>query len=202
MSFKKNKLIRLETGQPIWGHFFTVAPLVVIGTKEGKGYNMAPKHMATPLGLDNFFGFVCTPRHSTYYNIQQEGFFTVSFPKPEQVVLAALAASPRCGEGLENKFVLQGLPTFPASKVDAPFLEDGYLFFECRHFKTVDGFGENSLICGRITGAYVDEAYLRVSEQDEQELIYRAPLLAYLATGRFASIRESFTFPFPKDFKN
>ncbi len=201
MSFKRENIVTLDTSAPIWDHFFTVTPLVVIGTKEESRYDLAPKHMATPLGHDNFFGFVCTPRHSTYHNVNREGHFTVSFPKPDQVVLASLAASPRCGENGDQKPILGNLPIFPAPKVDAPFLEDGYLFFECKHQKTVDGFGQYSLICGKITGAYVDETYLRVSEQDEQEMIFNAPMLAYLAYGRFAEIKRSWAFPLPKNFK-
>lgn len=202
MAIPKSKFVELDNSRPIWERFFTVAPLVVVGTREGESYDMAPKHMAMPLGQDNFFGFICTPRHSTYHNVRREGFFTVSFPKPGQVVLASLSASPRCGEGGDEKLILQGLPLRMAPSVDAPFLEGSYLFFECKHLKTVDGFGQHSLICGRITAAFVDEAYLRTSEQDEQEQIYHSPLLAYLAYGRFAEIRETRAFPFPRDFKN
>ncbi len=202
MPLTKNNIITLDTNLPIWDHFFTVAPLVVIGTKEGRGYDLAPKHMATPLGQDNFFGFVCTPRHSTYHNVKKEGFFTASFPKPEQIVLTSLAASPRCGQNGNEKPTLRHLPTFPAPHIDALFVEEGYLYFECKHLKTVDGFGQHSLICGKITGAYVNEEYLRLSEKDEQDMVYQSPLLAYLAYGRFAEIKETRAFPFPKDFKN
>ncbi|MDX1684982.1 MAG: flavin reductase [Saprospiraceae bacterium] len=201
MSWKDENVLKLDTSKPIWHHFFTVAPLVVIGTREGDAYDMAPKHMVSPLGHDNYFGFVCTPRHSTYHNVAKEGAFTVSFPKPGQVTLASLAASPRCWEESEHKPVLEELPTLPAPNVDARFLDESYLFLECRHMKTIDGFGDYSLICGEITGAYIDKSYKRVSEVDEQEFIADSPLLAYLAYGRFAEIRESFAFPLPKDFK-
>lgn len=202
MTIPKENLVTLDTSVPIWNRFFTIAPLVVIGTKEGENYDLAPKHMATPLGLDNYFGFVCTPSHMTYHNVKREGIFTVSFPKPDQVALASLTASRRCGEEGAAKLILGNMPTFPAPNIGVPFLEDGYLFLECEHFKTVDGFGRHSLICGEITGAYVDEDYLRISEQDEQEMVYKAPLLAYLAHGRFAKVEQSLAFPFPKDFKN
>ncbi len=201
MPLTKKKMITLDTNRPIWDHFFLVTPLVVIGTKEGKSYDMAPKHMAMPLGHDNFFGFVCTPRHSTYHNVEREGHFTVSFPKPNQIVMASLTASPRCEKEGKAKPILDGLPTFSAPNIDAPFLENGYLYFECKHLKTVDGFGHHSLICGEITGAYVDESYMRVSEMDEQEMVYRSPLLTYLQYGRFAETKETMAFPFPKDFK-
>lgn len=195
------KLVQLDTGLPIWPHVYTVAPLVVIGTKEGEGYNMAPKHMAMPLGRDNYFGFVCTPDHSTWRNVLRDKCFTVSFPKPDQVVLTSLAASPRCGDHHTNKPILDGLPTFMAEHIDAPFLRESYFYLECELIKVVDGFGRYGLIAGRIIGAYVDEDSKIYSEHDDGSLIYKSPLLAYLALGRFAEIKESRAFPFPRGFE-
>jgi hypothetical protein len=67
--------------------------------------------------------------------------------------------------------------------------------------RIVDGFGQNSLITGRVLAAHVDEQALRGTERDDQELIHGAPLLAYLYPGRTAQIKDSYSFPFPKDFK-
>lgn len=201
MTWNEKNVVSLDTSQYLWSHFYTVAPLVVIGTKEGDVYDMAPKHMATALGHDNYFGFVCTPRHSTYHNVKKEGSFTVSFPKPDQVVLTSLAASPRCGDEGNDKPIIPQLPMIKAPNIDAMFLKEGYLYFECAHDRTIDGFGDFSLICGKITGAYVDKDYKRISEQDEQTLVANSPLLAYLAYGRFAEIKDSKAFPFPKNFK-
>ena len=64
--------ISLDVGGNIWDHFYTVAPLVVIGTKENETYDLSPKHMVTPIGFSNYLGFVCTPRHRTYLNIKKE----------------------------------------------------------------------------------------------------------------------------------
>ena len=91
--------------------------------------------------------------------------------------------------------------TFPASAVDGEFVEEACLFFECRHFKTVGGFGENCLVTGEIVRAWADESYLRHTEADDQETIHASPLLAYLAPGRFASIDRSNAFPFPESMK-
>src|SRR5919202_1049626 len=89
-------LVALREGLPVWDRVFTVSPLVVVGTKEEGGeYDLAPKHMAMPMGWENYFGFVCTPRHRTYHNARREGVFTVSYPRPAQVILASLAAAPR-----------------------------------------------------------------------------------------------------------
>lgn len=193
-------LVTLETDVPVWDRFFTVAPLVVVGTREGDGrYDLAPKHMVTPMGWANYFGFVCTPRHRTYGNVQREGAFTVSYPRPTQVMLASLAAAPRCGD--DSKPALTALPTLSATKVDGVLLEDGYLFLECELERIVDGFGENSLITGRIVAAHVHEDALRSADRDDNDLINGSALLAYLSPGRFAPIRESFSFPFPADFR-
>ena len=49
--------------------------------------------------------------------------------------------------------------------------------------------------------AAVDERALRASDSDDSDVIHASPLLAYLAPGRFASIGESLSFPFPVDFE-
>jgi flavin reductase (DIM6/NTAB) family NADH-FMN oxidoreductase RutF len=195
----RSSLVTLPEDAPVWERTFTVNPLVLIGTKERDGdYDLAPKHMAMPIGWENYFGFVCTPRHRTYHNARREGVFTVSYPRPVQVVLASLAAAPRESDG--SKLAVDVLPTFPASEVDGLFIEDAYLFLECVLDRISDDFGENSLIVGRIVVAHVREDYLRASERDEQDLIHSSPLLAYLSPGRYASVDESFSFPFPAGF--
>lgn len=177
-----------------------VAPLVLVGTRDQDGsLDLAPKHMAFPLGWKNYFGFVCSPKHHTHTNIQRNGEFTVSYPRPSQVLFASLAASPRYADG--PKTVLQSFSTFPAREIDGEFVEDAYLFLECRHYKTIDGFGDNCLITGEVVAAYGHPDFIRSSEYDDQELIHDAPLLAYLPPGRFATITRSNAFPFPADMK-
>ena len=193
-------LVELDTSVPVWEQFFTVAPLVLVGTTDEDGaLDFAPKHMVTPMGWQNYFGFVCTPRHSTCRNIDRTGAFTVSYPKPSQVLIASLAASPRMEEG--SKPIIDYFDTFPARTVEGGFIDDGYLYFECRHFRTIDGFGENCLITGEIVAAYGDDKFLRHKQADDQETIHGSPLLAYLPPGRFAEIDRSNAFPFPESMK-
>jgi flavin reductase (DIM6/NTAB) family NADH-FMN oxidoreductase RutF len=195
----RSGLVTLPEDPPVWERVFTVNPLVVVGTKEEDGgYDLAPKHMAIPMGWENYFGFVCTPRHRTYHNARREGVFTVSYPRPTQVVLASLAAAPRESDG--SKLAAHALPTFPATEVDGLFIEDAYLFLECALDRIADDFGENSLIVGRILAAHVREDYLRASERDDQDLIHGSPLVAYLSPGRYAPVGESYSFPFPAGF--
>ena len=150
------------------------------------------------MGWENYFGFVCTPHHKTYHNARREGVVTVSYPRPTQVVLASLAASPREGDG--TKPSVHALPTFPASEVEGISVEDAYFFLECVLDRVVDDFGENSLIAGRIVATHVSEDYLRASDRDDNDLIQESPLLAYLIPGRYARVGESNSLPFPADF--
>lgn len=193
------ELVPLDVERGVWSRVFTVSPLVVVGTKEGEQYDLAPKHQALPIGWENHFGFVCTPRHATYRNARREGAFTVTYPSPTQVVMASLAASSRETEG-GRKPIIEALATEPASVVDGLFLRDGYLFLECELDRILDGFGDAELITGRIVAARAHRDALRVTERDDQQLIRESPLLAYIDPGRFAAIRESDPFPFPAGF--
>lgn len=193
-------LVELSMQAPIWDRFFTVAPLVLIGTREADGGDdVAPKHMACPMGWQNFFGFVCTPRHATYHNIARDRVFAVTYPKPTQWLETSLTASPRCEGG--GKPSLNLVDTVRAPAVDCPIVRDGYLYLECELERFVDGFGPNSLIVGRIIAARVDQAYLRTAERDDQDVIYNGPLVSYVSPGRFAVIQDTRSFPFPEGMK-
>ncbi len=193
------KRVRLDTDSPIWDRFFTVAPLVLVGTRDEDGaLDLAPKHMAMPMGWQNYFGFVCSPTHGTCSNIERTGEFTVSYPKPSQILYSSLAATPR-SEG--QKPVLEYFDTFPAEQVDGAFIDDAYLFLECRHHKTYHDFGTNCLITGEVVAAQADPAFVRSSEYDSLELIAEHPLMAYISPGRFATIERTNAFPFPADMK-
>ncbi len=184
----------------LWQQVFMVFPLAIVGSKEKDGsYDLAPKHMAIPLSWEDHFGFVCTPTHATYSNIKETGEFTVSYPRPEQVVFTSLTASPRCED--QQKRIIDTLPTFPASEVDGVFIKDAYLYLECKLDRIIDNFGNNSLIAGKIVLAHIDKQAHRHSELDDEQLLHTNPLLAYLYPGRFAKIIDTHAFPFPDGFK-
>ena len=89
-------LVELDPVSGLWSRFFTIAPLVLIGTREEDGGDdLAPKHMVMPLGWRDYFAFVCTPRHGTYINTKREQAFTVTYAQPDQVLLSSLSATPR-----------------------------------------------------------------------------------------------------------
>jgi flavin reductase (DIM6/NTAB) family NADH-FMN oxidoreductase RutF len=199
MPADSDKLVPLDTDRPIWDNFFSVSALVLVGSKEDTGrYNLAPKHLAMPLGWDHYYCFVCSPRHSTYHNIRRHGAFTVSYPRPAEVLLASLAAAPRCEDLSKPSLLL--LPTFPARQVDGVLVTGCYLFLECTLHSILDGFGSNSLIIGNVVAAAAHEDALRDPERDDADQIFQFPLLAYLSPGRLAEIRQSTAFPFPQGF--
>ncbi len=180
--------------------FLPSPPLVIIGTKEADGhYDLAPKHLAMPLGWDNNFGFGCTPSHCTYQNILREAACTVSILASEHIVDFSLAAAPRDDAG--HKLSLAALPTVPAIAIDGVFLASSYLRLECELDRIIDGFGQNSLIVGKITTAQIAETALRQGDRDDAEIVENLSLLTYLSPGRFARIDNSFSFPFHVGFK-
>ena len=203
MAEKRNDtMVELDIEKDIWDKCYTVHSLQLIGSKEEDGhYNFAPKHMAMPMGLSNHFGFMGTPRKSTYRNIQRENVFTVSFPKPEQLTLSSLTATRR--EDDDSKPVLDEIPTTPAQIIDGQFIRDSYFQLECKLVDILGKFGEWELIVGEILVARVDKNMLRPkhNESNESRLINNNPLLAYLHPNRFSIIEESQAFPFPRAFK-
>jgi flavin reductase (DIM6/NTAB) family NADH-FMN oxidoreductase RutF len=193
-------LVQLPTDSPIWARFFTVAPLVIVGSREaGGGYDLAPKHMAMPIGWQNYYCFVCSPRHHTQRNIEAAREFTVSFPRTDHILQATMAAGPRFSD--DSKPSLAAVDTFPATRVDGVLVSDSSLWLECELDRIIEGFGDNTVIVGRVVAAAADERALRDPDADDADLIHDSPLLAYLSPGRFASVTQSLSFPYPVDFR-
>jgi flavin reductase (DIM6/NTAB) family NADH-FMN oxidoreductase RutF len=193
-------VVALPTDAPIWDRFFTVAPLVIVGTREPDGsHDLAPKHMAMPLGWQNYFCFVCSPRHATQRNAQRTGAFTVSFPRPQQFLQISLAAAGRDEHNAKPSLV--ALATRAATTVDGVLVDDASGWLECELERVVDGFGVNTLLVGRVVAAAVREDAVRGPDRDDGELINAMPLLAYVSPRRFAAIASTMSFPFPADFR-
>jgi flavin reductase (DIM6/NTAB) family NADH-FMN oxidoreductase RutF len=195
----QSAFVELSVGRELWSRVFTIAPLVVVGTLEKDGYDLAPKHMAMPLSWVGHYGFVCAPTHATYRNLLTHPEFTVSFPRPEQVVQASLAAGGRFEA--DAKPSLAAIPTIPARVVGPPLVDGCVLYLECELDRFVDGLGPNSLVVGRVVSASAPREALRGPDVDDADLVHQLGLLAYLAPGRFAAVRDSLAFPYPLDFK-
>jgi flavin reductase (DIM6/NTAB) family NADH-FMN oxidoreductase RutF len=193
-------MISIDPRHPVWEQVYMVAPLTIIGTREPDGtYDLAPKHMAMPMSWQDHYGFVCTPSHATYVNARREGSFTVSFPRPDQILLTSLAAAPRCDD--DQKHSLKAIPTISATRVDGVLVEQAYLHLECELERVIDDLGTNSLIIGRVVAAAVAQDSHREADRDSHEMIAHSPMLAYLHPGRFAKITETHAFPYHVGFQ-
>ncbi len=192
--------VELEVEYSIWDRFPLILPFVLIGTRDEDGRpHLAPNNLVTPLGWENYFGFVCAPTHSTYRNAEREGFFAVSYPRPEQVVQVAIASSFHYDEAGREE--LETLPTLPATRGEAALLQDAYLHLECRLLKIVDGFGRTRLVTGEVVAARAhQDVRLRV-DRDTQDVLLNNPLLAYVHPGRVTKIRHTHALPFPAVLK-
>ncbi|MFP4633251.1 MAG: flavin reductase family protein [Halobacteriales archaeon] len=193
-------MVRLQPDQPFQESAYTVSPLVIVGTRSPEGEDdLAPKHMAFPVGWDDYYGFVCTPEHQTYANAVDTGVFTVSYPKPDGLLDATMAAGPRTESG--DKPTLGYVDRVEASEVDAPVVADAYAVLECELERAVDGFGRASFVVGEAKAKYVDRDALRHDDSDADRLLGKAPLLAYLYPDRVTAVDESIEFPFPGGFE-
>ncbi len=195
----REQLVELSTEAPVWERFFMVAPLVLVATREGDRHDVAPKHLAMPIGWGNFFGFVCSPSHATYRNLEAHPEFTVSFPGVDRLLHASMAAGARHDD--QSKPTLAAVPVFPARRVDGVLVEGCRLYLECVLDRFVDGFGENSIVVGRVVAAAAARAALRGYDVDDADLLHELRPLVYLAPGRIAEIGETYAFPFPVDFR-
>ena len=193
-------VITIPTDQSIFEQTFAAYSVVLIGTREAdRSMDIAPKHMATPLGLSNYFGFVCTPKHHTYQNIKRTEEFSVSYPRPEEILSISFSAEDRDEEG--KKPNLDTLETIPATTIDPEIVKNSYVFLECRLEEISDRFGDNSFIAGKIVAQHVHEDVKRSPDRDDNEIINDHPILAYLHPGRYTQISDSYSFPFPRDFE-
>ena len=193
-------IVALPTDAPVWGRVFTVAPLVLVGTLDPSGApDLAPKHMAMPLGWSNYFAFVCSPRHGTYANAVARGAFTSAIPRPTRS--SRRASRPRVASRTTRSRRWPRSTRSPRTSSTACWSPAARFWLECELDRTLDGFGENSLVIGRVVAAAAHEQALREADRDDGDVIHELPLLAFLSPGRFARIDASNAFPFPADFR-
>jgi flavin reductase (DIM6/NTAB) family NADH-FMN oxidoreductase RutF len=186
-------------GGAFWDQVFVPAPLVLVATLDEDGApDLAPKHQALPLGWQGWFGFACTSRHHTHGNARRTGCFTVSYPVASQVVEIGQSAAPRV-DGTKAGLAL--LPTRPATVVKGVVVTDAALWLECELERVVEGFGEHDLLVGRVVHAAAPRWAVRDDDVDDADLVHDHPMLVYLCPSRFAAVQESWSFPFPAEFR-
>ncbi len=153
-------LVELPVGPELWERVFSVAPLVLVGTKEGDGCDFAPKHMAMPLGWEGFYCFVCTPRARDLP--EREGASAVHGQLP--AARADRGVEPRRRRSVRGRRRSRRWPPCRRSRarvVDGCVVEGCPFYLECELERIVDGFGPNSLIVGRVVAASAAREALR-----------------------------------------
>lgn len=192
-------LRRLDENVRLFDAVFTVAALVLVGTTEPDGTSdLAPKHMAMPIGWSDRYCFACTPRHHTHTNIERTGVFTVSYPTPEQAVLVGQAAAERGPDRVRHE--LAALETVPAAEVEGVLVSGAHAAIECRLDRIVRDMEDATLIIGRIVAAHASPDAVRAHDRDDADLVYHHPLVAYVTPGRLARIGRTTAFPYPARF--
>ncbi len=193
----------LQAETDLWHRVPAVAPLVLIGTLEEDGQaNLAPKHLAMPMGAANLFGFICRPEHATYRNVVARDVFTVCYPTPQMLLATSLAAAPRASDG--TKPTLELLRLSPAQLVPGVLVSGCPVQLECRLQRIVEGFGHQCLVVGQVVLAHVaDDLAGKPGDADtppDLDPLAAHPALAYVHPGRVASLTQTRPFPYHPGF--
>lgn len=194
-----SEFVELDLDGPLLDRAFRIAPLVLVATMDADGRpDVAPKHMTMPVG-ERHVAFTCTPAHATLGNAIETGAFTVSWLRPQDVLLASLAAAPRFRDG--TKPSLAAVPTRPATVVDGVVVDRASIAVECRLERIVEGFGRWQVVVGSIVHAAIARDTLLGTDEDPQDVLARAPVLAYLHPDHVATISRADRFPYHEGFR-
>jgi flavin reductase (DIM6/NTAB) family NADH-FMN oxidoreductase RutF len=194
-----SRYVPLSVDTAVWDDYYSVAPLVLVGTMEVDGSpDVAPKHLAMPLSRGPLFGFVCRPEHATYRNALATSAFTVGYPSPSMVLAASLAAGPRDADG--TKPTLDMVSLSPARVVDGVLVDGCRVQLECRLDRVIDDLDDSALIIGRVVAAHASQRALREVPDTAHDALANAPLLVYVHPGRVAAVHETKPFPYHRGF--
>jgi flavin reductase (DIM6/NTAB) family NADH-FMN oxidoreductase RutF len=178
-----------------------VKPLILVTTLGPKGLpNVAPKTQNMDVGRhEQYFAFVCTPRHHTYQNLKANQEFVVNYPGPE--LIERVSATAQLAEDCDE-IALAGLTGTPSLVVKPPRIKECYLHLECRLVEIKD-LEDSSLILGRVVARSADKevSFKRGKSKENMGLLSKRPLLAYIYPDHYTKINVAEEFIFPKNYK-
>ena len=121
-TYIRDGLVELPVGPELWERAFTVAPLVLVGTKEGRRLRLRPQAHGDAARLGGLLLLRLQLRGTrptgTCSSIPSS---RSAFPGPEQIVESSLAAGGRFEGGA--KPTLTAVPSVPARVVDGRLVE-------------------------------------------------------------------------------
>lgn len=184
-----------------YGRYFTVKPLILVTTLGPRGLpNVAPKTQNMDVGRrEQYFAFVCTPKHHTYQNAKANREFVVNYPGPE--LIEKVSAAALLAEDIDE-IALAGLTGIPSVVVKPPRIKECYLHLECKLVEIKD-LEDSSIILGKIAARSVNKevSFERGKSKENIRLLSKRPLLAYVYPDHYTKISVAEEFVFPKNYK-
>ena len=181
--------------------YFTIKPIILVTTLGGNGLpNVAPKTQCTSVGRrEEFFAFVCTPKHHTYQNVKANKEFVVNYPSPE--LIEKVSASSQFAENVDE-VALSGLTSISSLVVKPPRIKECMAHLECKVVEVKD-IDDVSIILGRVVARSADreKSFKKGTAEEGIKLLSKHPLLAYVYPDHYTRINTAEKFIFPKNYK-
>jgi len=181
--------------------YFSVKPIVLVTTLGPSNIpNVAPKTQCMDVGRhEEYFAFVCTPKHHTYQNAKANKEFVANYPGPE--LIEEVSATSQFAENVDE-VALAGLTGIPSLVVKPPRIRECRVHLECKVMEVKD-LDVASIILGKIVArsASQEVSFERGKAEESISLLLNHPLLAYVYPNHYTTIRAATEFIFPKNYK-
>jgi len=181
--------------------YFTIKPIILVTTLRRSGLpNVAPKTQCMSVGRrEEYFAFVCTPKHHTYQNAKADKEFVVNYPGPN--LIEKISATSQIAENIDE-VALAGLTSIPSLVVKPPRIKECMVHLECKVMDIKD-LGDGSIILGKVVArsSNPEISFKRVMAEESLNLLSKHPLLAYVYPDHYTRIDTAEKFIFPKNYK-
>jgi len=181
--------------------YFTVKPTILVTTLgPGNIPNVAPKTQCMDVGRrEEYFAFVCTPKHHTYQNAKANKEFVANYPSPE--LIQKVSATSQSAENVDE-IALVGLTGIPSLVVKPPRIKECRVHLECKVVEIKD-LDVASIILGKVVArsASKEASFERGKAKERINLLSNHPLLAYVYPDHYTTIGSATEFIFPKNYK-
>jgi len=187
-----HKLIDLEKAYRLLNH----GPTVLVSTRHGTQRNIMAAAWNMPLDFDPpKIAIVIDKSTYTRELIEASGSFAVNVPCRAQAEMVVRVGSSSgrelLGKEADNKFAAFDLPTFAASKIDAPLVTGCVAWLECKLIPEPHIQDTYDLFLAEVVAAHADERVFsdgrwHFEGHDELRTIH------HVAGGNFMAIGEAF----------
>jgi flavin reductase (DIM6/NTAB) family NADH-FMN oxidoreductase RutF len=189
---RNNLLVNLEQAYRLLNH----GPTVLVSTAHGTQRNLMAAAWNMPLDFDPpKIAIVIDKNTYTRELIEASGHFAINVPCRAQAELVVKVGSSSgrelLGKERDNKFDAYDLPTFPATKIEAPLLEGCVAWLECKVIPEPHIRDTYDLYLAEVVAAQADERVFsdgrwHFEGHDELRTIH------HIAGGNFFASGEAF----------